>query len=68
MYVEQKLKVLYSTEKPLRRKREGKISREKLKLIMSGVSGGRGCETKDWQVVTISMHFKSSIKRKNNAA
>lgn len=26
MYVEQKLKVLYSTEKPLRRKREGEIS------------------------------------------
>lgn len=26
MYVEQKLKVLYSTEKPLRSRREGKIA------------------------------------------
>lgn len=40
MYVEQKLEVLYSTEKPLRRKREGEISREKLKL--NYVRGLRG--------------------------
>lgn len=46
MYVEQKLKVLYSTEKPLRRKREGEISREKCKGSQGG--GVVKLKTDEW--------------------